>query len=100
MQDVLESTGEPVNGLEVFLQHVIIKADSAYLCRGMTEYIDKWRTMGYKTARGTPVVNADHFQRLDQEVETLHDMGVHVVFWQVPRACNQHADKLANSALN
>ncbi|KAL8734426.1 MAG: hypothetical protein Q9181_003206 [Wetmoreana brouardii] len=100
MEDVLESTGEPVDGLDGHLRHLIIKADSAYLVRGITEYIEKWRTNGYKTARGTPVVNADLFQRLDREVETMKDMGVHVRFWQVPRAYNQEADKLANAALD
>ncbi|CEL09626.1 hypothetical protein ASPCAL12759 [Aspergillus calidoustus] len=76
----------------------VIKSDSAYVVRGLTEWLPKWQKNGWKNSRGSPVANAHLFQTIEGYVKGLETMGM-VEFWLVPRTLNQHADKLANNAL-
>lgn len=80
------------------LHEVVIKADSEYIVKGMTEWVFKWRKSGYRNARGLPVINAELFKSIDRMVSKLNDATprVEVLFWHVPRARNQKADGLAN----
>ncbi|KAN0096195.1 ribonuclease H-like protein [Hyaloscypha variabilis] len=82
------------------LATVVIKADSEYLVKGMTDWILKWRRNGWKTASGKDVVNRRHFEQLLSEVEKLESMGVKVLLWHVRREFNADADHLANLALD
>ena len=82
------------------LDTVIIKADSEYLVKGMTEWVVKWRMNGWKTAKGGEVVNRGLFEDLLAKVEELEDAGVTVLFWHVRREFNGEADRLANLALD
>ena len=82
------------------LTRVVIKADSEYLVKGMTTRVFKWKENGFLTSRNTPVVNADLFKAIDQEIETLNKNGVGVQFWHVPRDQNTMADYLASCKLD
>ena len=77
---------------------VVIKADSAYLVKGMTEWIFNWRENGYTNAQDFPVFNADLFRSIDQQIIELNNAGVEVLFWHVLRSRNKEADRLANDA--
>jgi ribonuclease HI len=39
------------------LSEVVIKTDSDYLAKSMTEWVFKWRNTGYRTSKGSPVTN-------------------------------------------
>jgi ribonuclease HI len=82
------------------LATVVIKADSEYLVKGMTDWILKWRLNGWKTASGKDVVNRHHFEQLLSKVEKLESMGVKVLFWHVRRVFNADAGRLGNFALD
>ncbi|KAL5610509.1 hypothetical protein FOBRF1_006626 [Fusarium oxysporum] len=82
------------------LHTIVIKADSDYLVKGMTEWVFKWETNGYKTAKRKLVENAKLFQELRELVGDLNRSNVEVLFWRVPREMNKEADKLANQAFN
>lgn len=88
-------TGHKFDELGSEFPQVIIKTDSAYLVLGMTEHLAKWKLSGYRNTAGDPVVNAEYFMRLDQEVEMLKKLGVYVSFWNVPRSYNEKANDLA-----
>ncbi|MCJ1289241.1 hypothetical protein MMC34_000773 [Xylographa carneopallida] len=79
---------------------VVIKADSDYVVKGMTEWILTWRSNGYRTYNGRPVKNAKYFRRVDHAVDHLESLGVNVRFWHVPRNRDKEADRLANEAFN
>lgn len=81
------------------LQHVVIKSDSEYLVRGMTDWVFKWEKNGYRSAKRTLVVNSALFQKLQKLVSDLNSIGVEVLFWHVRREFNKEADKLANESL-
>jgi len=53
------------------LRMVDVKTDSTYLAKGMTQWVRKWERNGYRTAKGTPVVNAHIFQLLEQVIQLL-----------------------------
>jgi ribonuclease HI len=82
------------------VNQVVIKADSEYLVKGMTEWIFTWEQNGFLNARGQAVTNARYFQLLQSLVWELNDLGVEVLFWWVPRERNRHADALANMAFD
>ena len=82
-------------------RYVIIKADSEYVVKGMTEWIYKWKENGYLNAKGKPVTNAPLFQRIDKLVEELEEeWALKVLFWHVPREQNREADALVNAAFD
>lgn len=82
-----------------YLNHVVIKSDSAYAVGAFTDWIFKWRDNGYTNTRGQPVVNAKLFQAIESRISHLQSCGVTVNFWKVPRSMNQEADELASDAL-
>lgn len=81
------------------LSLVVIKSDSQYLVKGMTEWIFNWERNGFRTVNGTPVVNGHHFQHCQELVRHLNDEGIVVLFWHVPREFNREADAYANMCL-
>ncbi|KID63609.1 Ribonuclease H-like protein, partial [Metarhizium brunneum ARSEF 3297] len=46
------------------LRKVVIKADSEYLVKGMTEWVFTWKMNGYQTSRGAAVANASLLRKL------------------------------------
>ena len=82
-----------------WVSQVIIKSDSSYLIKGMTEHVYRWRANGYKNHLGKDVVNADFFKMLDNDMLDLSRCGIHVRLWHVPCSRNQEADGLAIKAI-
>ncbi|KAG5967170.1 hypothetical protein E4U56_000988 [Claviceps arundinis] len=66
------------------LREVVIKADSDYLVKGMTDYIFKWKQNGFLTTKRTPVTNRALFEEFEALVNELNGMGIDVYFWHVP----------------
>lgn len=81
------------------LQMVVIKSDSEYLVKGMTERVFKWESNGYRTCKGTPVKNWELLKQLDGLIRNLNELDVEVLFWHVLRSRNTEADELASRAL-
>ncbi|RDW86068.1 uncharacterized protein DSM5745_02710 [Aspergillus mulundensis] len=80
------------------LRTVTIKSHSSYVVDGLTEHLRGWKEKGWKTAKGSPVANIDHWKRLEQQIEFLEAGGVTVRFWLVPKEMNQQAEILAKLA--
>ncbi len=86
----LESIKEPVAA------HIY--TDSTYVRSGITEWINKWRSNGWRTAAKKPVKNVDLWQRLDTAV-ARHDVTWHWVKGHAGHPENERADALARAAL-
>jgi ribonuclease HI len=75
---------------------VIVRSDSQYVVKGITEWINRWRAKGWRVKRGgTPVANVDLWRRLDRAAATRH------VTWEWVRGHagtdgNERADRLAS----
>jgi ribonuclease HI len=76
---------------------VVIASDSEYVVKGYCERLTTWKRRGWKTARGTDVINKDLWEALDEEIQSLAKAGVQVLFWRIPRELNE-ADQYAKQA--
>lgn len=81
------------------LRQVVVKTDSEYLVKSMTEYIVKWKENGFKNGRGRALADAHFYQLLDGVIVSLADSGVQVLFWLVPREQNKEAEELTRKTL-
>lgn len=80
------------------LNTLVIKSDSEYLVRSLTEWLPKWKANGWKTCKGAPVANANRFQLIETGIAML-EVVVQVKFWLVAKEHNVEASYLAKRAL-
>ncbi|KAJ5029793.1 hypothetical protein J3E73DRAFT_379654 [Bipolaris maydis] len=76
----------------------IVATDSEYVVKGMTEWLPKWKSNNWRTAKGTTPANLDLFLALDSVVTTLESENLTIGFWYIPREHNKIADRLAKAA--
>ena len=79
--------------------HVDLHTDSKYLRDGITQWIDRWKRNGWKTANKKPVKNVDLWQRLDA-LRDRHAITWHWVKGHAGHPENERADALANRGLD
>ena len=72
--------------------------DSTYLKDGITQWISKWKSKGWKTANRKPVKNVDLWQKLDAIIEP-HDIEWHWVRGHAGHGGNERADELARRGI-
>lgn len=89
-----------IKGLETLIRpcRVRIVTDSQYVKQGITQWIDRWRRNGWRTAAKQPVKNRDLWERLDAALQR------HQVEWEWVRGHaghpgNERADQLANKGV-
>jgi len=78
---------------------VSLYTDSQYVRKGILEWMDNWKKRGWKTAARKPVKNQDLWISLDKAL-TRHDVDWHWVKGHSGVAGNEHADSLANEAID
>lgn len=81
------------------LAGIVIKTDSDYIVRHMTECITKWRQNCFRNSKGAYVADADLFNQIDILTGHLGVQGVEVLFWRCGRLQNGEAHALAGAAL-
>ncbi|KZL69033.1 rnase h domain-containing protein [Colletotrichum incanum] len=77
---------------------IVIATDSTYVVNGATDWTRAWIKKGWRLTTGEPVKNRDLWEALLLDVEKLHDRGVKVRFWKIPRQYNHLADRAAKNA--
>jgi ribonuclease HI len=77
---------------------VALYTDSNYLRDGITKWIRKWKTNGWRTADKKPVRNADLWQRLE-EACARHDVRWHWVRGHAGHDENERADELSRDGM-
>lgn len=73
---------------------VHIHTDSTYVCDGVTKWLPRWKTNGWRTRGGDPVKNADLWQELDAAAEP-HEVSWRWVKGHAGDPLNERADQLA-----
>ena len=78
--------------------NITLYTDSKYVLQGVTEWMDGWKSRGWKTADKKPVKNQDLWMALDEQVNRHH------IKWQWVKGHNGHAenervDELARMAI-
>lgn len=82
------------------IETLIIKSDSEYVIRGLTEYMPKWKSNGWRNAKGLRVANAEVFREIEANIRILEEQkAIRVYLWAVPRSMNEDADLLAKREL-
>lgn len=76
-----------------------LNTDSKYVLQGISEWIESWKTNGWKTAAKKPVKNVDLWQLLDEQVKN-HRIRWHWVKGHTGIEGNERADQLANVAID
>jgi ribonuclease HI len=77
---------------------VELHTDSQYLRKGITEWINKWKSNGWRTYDKSPVKNVDLWQRLDAALKH-HQVHWHWVKGHAGHAMNERADELAREGI-
>ncbi len=72
--------------------------DSSYVKDGITQWIKRWRSNGWKTAQKKPVKNAELWQQLDEAL-ARHEISWHWVKGHAGHAENERADLLAREGM-
>lgn len=91
-----------IMGLEALTREncdVVLTTDSQYVMKGITEWMDNWKSRNWKTASKKPVKNQDLWQRLDEACQK------HQIEWQWVKGHsghdeNERVDALANKAID
>jgi ribonuclease HI len=77
---------------------VRLHTDSTYVRNGITEWIDRWKKNGWRTAARKPVKNEDLWRTLD-EARTRHTVEWYWVKGHDGHAENERADALARAGM-
>ncbi len=75
-----------------------LSTDSTYLQQGITRWIHKWKSNGWKTAGRKPVKNADLWRRLEGAL-LRHDVEWLWIRGHAGHPHNERADELARQGL-
>ena len=78
---------------------VDLYTDSSYLRNGITQWLPRWRSKGWKTAAGKPVKNRDLWEALERQ-SSRHQVSWHWVKGHSGDPGNERADRLANLAID
>lgn len=73
---------------------VVIRTDSQYVKKGITEWMKKWQKNGWKTAKNGPVLNMDLWMALD-EIAACHSIEWEWVRGHNGDPMNERADILS-----
>ena len=71
--------------VEEGITHVTLWTDSTYVKNGVTSWTANWKKNGWKTTKGTPVKNKEHWVNIDTLLEKMTD-----VQWRWVKAHNGH----------
>ena len=78
---------------------VVLYTDSQYVRKGILEWMPNWKLRDWRTADKKPVKNVDLWQALEKEI-ARHKIAWHWVKGHAGVPGNEHADRLANEAID
>jgi len=80
---------------------VDLYTDSAYLKRGVSEWLPSWKRAGWRRQRGNqrlPLANEDLWRELDRLIQ-IHQVRFHWLAGHTGHPENERADRLARAAI-
>ena len=78
---------------------VVLYTDSQYVRKGILEWLPQWKLRDWRTSDKKPVKNVDLWQALEREI-ARHRIEWHWVKGHAGVPGNEHADRLANEAID
>ena len=92
----LQAAIEGLNALKRPMR-VELFTDSKYVMQGVTDWMPRWKSNGWRTASKKPVMNQDLWQALDEAVQR-HEVTCHWVKGHAGNELNERCDDLARAA--
>lgn len=93
----------------IFLEEQKIKkleiiSDSAYVVNAINQnWLQSWKTNGFKTKDNKPIKNIEIWQKLDEQLETLKFIEIEIVFTKIKghngNYFNEMVDKIAREEI-
>lgn len=93
----LQAALEGLQAIKKTDKPVHLHTDSNYLKKGCSEWIERWKANGWRTADRKPVKNVDLWELLDKQLRRL-SVAFHWVKGHNGHPMNELADKLAGLA--
>lgn len=86
----------PIRALETLTRPCVVRlfTDSTYVRNGITQWLPRWKSNGWRTSAKEPVKNADLWQLLEAAA-TRHEVSWHWVKGHAGDPGNERADRLA-----
>lgn len=86
----------PIRALETLTRPCVVRlfTDSTYVRNGITQWLPRWKSNGWRTSAKEPVKNADLWQLLEAAA-TRHEVSWHWVKGHAGDPGNERADQLA-----
>ena len=78
---------------------VNLYTDSNYVKQGITEWIVKWKSNGFRNTKKKPVLNSDLWKQLD-ELNSMHQVKWYWIKGHSGHPENERADALANKGVD
>ena len=78
---------------------VNLYTDSKYVKQGITEWIIKWKSNGFRNSKRKPVLNSDLWKQLD-ELASIHQVEWYWIKGHSGHKENDRADALANKGVD
>lgn len=75
-----------INGMDLAINHgaenLLIYTDSEYVTKGISQYLNKWKSNGWKKSTGDEIANKSLWQAIDGKVAELRDKNIrYTVQW-------------------
>lgn len=96
----LTATIEGLKAIKDKSATVKVYLDSAYTLNGITSWIKGWKDKGWKTVNKQPVKNQSLWMELDSVKSQFEDIEFIKVKGHADNEGNNHADRLANEAMD
>ena len=77
---------------------VEIYTDSEYVRKGISEWVKKWKSNGWKTANKSPVLNQDLWEKLDDLYTKMENVHINWCKGHAGNKFNEEADRLCTEA--
>ena len=86
------------------IEKLEIISDSAYVVNAINQnWLQSWKTNGFKTKDNKPIKNIEIWQKLDEQLETLKFIEVEIVFTKIKghngNYFNEMVDKIAREEI-
>ena len=99
--NVMELTAA-IEGLRALTRDVPVDVyvDSAYVYNGITDWVHGWMRNGWRNSKKEPVANQQLWLDLIEQKQRFSDIAFHKVKGHADNDGNNHADTLANRAMD
>jgi ribonuclease HI len=77
---------------------VDLYSDSQYVTRGLSEWLDQWKSKGWRRRGNAPVKNLDLWQELDR-LREVHELRCHWIRGHSDHPENEQCDRMAVKAM-